>query len=66
MANDPNRTDDVDESIRPNQGGQPGTGADPVRGSVGDEVRGIADEGDEGFEDTEDLEDEEESDDGSF
>ena len=33
-----------------------------VRGGVGDEVRGIADEGEEEFEDTEDLDEEEDVD----
>ena len=60
MANDRNRTDDLyggPDRERPTD-----TPEDRVRGGVGDDVRGVADEEDDEFEDTDDLEDEEESD----
>ena len=66
MANDRNRTDDLDDISRPNPGSQTGMSDEGVRGGAGDDIRGVADEGDEEFEDTDDLEDEDDSDDASF
>ena len=63
MANDRNRTDDVE-----GPGGarrQRDMDEESVRGGTRDDVRSIADEEDEEFEDAEDMEDEEE-DEGSF
>lgn len=66
MANDRNRTGNLDESSGPNPGSQSEMNEERVRGGAGEEVRGLADEGDEEFEDTDDLEDEEDTDDASF
>lgn len=65
MANDRNRSDD--QYSGPSGGRQSDSfSEEPVRGGVGDEVRGVADEGEEEFEDTEDLEEDEEDSDSSF
>ena len=63
MANDRNRTDE--QYSGPSGGRQSESGEERVRNGIGEDVRGVADEGDEEFEDTEDLEEDEDSD-GSF
>ena len=63
MANDRNRTD---EQYRgPSGGRQSESGEERVRNGIGEDVRGVADEGDEEFEDMDDLEEDEDND-GSF
>ena len=66
MANDRNRTDDVEGLGGQNERDQSGIEEEPVRSGADDDVRGVADEGEEEFEDTDDLEDEDDSDDSSF
>ena len=64
MANDRNRTDE--QYTGPTSGRDSGASEEQSRNDVGEEVRGVADEGDEEFEDDmDDLEEDEESD-GSF
>jgi hypothetical protein len=65
MANDRNRTDDVDYT-GPNRDSERDMSEDRGRSDAGDEIRGIADEGDEEFEDSDDLENEDDSDVGSL
>ena len=62
MANDRNRTD---EQFFGPEGGRPSDSNEDRTGSsgVGEDVRGVADEGDEDFEDMDDLEEEEEEED---
>ena len=63
MANDRNRTDE--QYGGPTAGSQSESGED-VRNGIGEDVRGVADEGeDEEFEDADDLEEDDEND-GSF
>ena len=63
MANDRNRTDE--QHSGPSGGRQSESGEERVRNGVGEDVRGVADEGDEEFEDMDDLEEDEDND-GSF
>ena len=64
MANDRNRTDE--QYSGPTSGRESESMSEErVRNGIGEEVRGVADEGDEEFEDMEDLEEDEDSD-GSF
>ena len=63
MANDRNRTDE--QYSGPSGGRQSESGEERVRNGVGEDVRGVADEGDEEFEDMDDLEEDEDND-GSF
>ena len=63
MANDRNRTDE--QNSGPSGGRQSESGEERVRNGIGEDVRGVADEGDEEFEDMDDLEEDEDSD-GSF
>ena len=59
MANDRNR---MDEYAGPEEGRSNDSSEERVRQSgIGEEVRGVADEGDEDFEDMDDLEDDEEN-----
>ena len=64
MANDRNRSDE--QYSGPTEGRQGDSKDEPVRGGVGDEVRGTSEEGDEELEDLDDLEESEEESDGSF
>jgi len=64
MANDRNRTDE--QSSGPSSERQNESSEERMRSGIGDDVRGVADEGDEEFEDMDDLEDEDEDSDGSF
>ena len=61
MANDRNRTD---EQFFGPEGGRPSDSNEDRTGTgtsgIGEDVRGVADEGDEEFEDMDDLEEEEE------
>ena len=68
MANDRNRTDDVDYTgpNRDSERDMTDMSEDRGRSDVVDEIRGVGDEGDEEFEDTDDLEDEDDSDDSSL
>ena len=63
MANDRNRTDE--QYSGPSGGRQSESGEERVRNGIGEDVRGVADEGDEEFEDMDDLEEDEDND-GSF
>jgi len=63
MANDRNRTDE--QYTGPTEGRQSESGEERVRNGIGEDVRGVADEGDEDFEDMDDLEEDEDSD-GTF
>jgi hypothetical protein len=64
MANDRNRTDE--QFTGPGAGRQSDSSEERVRNtSLGDDVRGVAEEGEEEFEDMDDLEEDEDSD-GSF
>ena len=64
MANDRNRTDE--QFSGPSGGSQSDSGED-VRNGMGEDVRGVADEGDdEEFEDMDDLEEDDDSDGSSF
>ena len=60
MANDRNRTDE--QYSGPSGGRESESGEERVRNGVGEDVRGVADEGDEEFEDMDDLEEDEDSD----
>jgi hypothetical protein len=63
MANDRNRTDE--QYSGPTSGRESESSEERMRNGIGEEVRGVADEGDEEFEDMDDLEEDEDSD-GSF
>ena len=65
MANDRDRSDDQSSGPSGERTGDYSR-EDQVRTGVGDDVRGVADEGEEEFEDTDDLEEDEEDSDGSF
>ena len=60
MARDRNRMDD--QLGGPERGPQRDMDDERMRGGVGDDLRGVADEGDEEFEDIEDTEEEEDED----
>jgi hypothetical protein len=64
MANDPNRTDE--QSSDPSSDRQNESNEERMRSGIGEDVRGVADEGDEDFEDMDDLEEEDDDSDGSF
>ena len=67
MANDPKRTDDIDQYGGPNKEQRSDMNEERVRGGPGDDVRGVADEADEEFEETtDDLDDEDEDSEGSM
>ena len=63
MANDSNRADEL--YTGPDDDSRTDMNEDRMRGGVGDEVRGIADEDDEEFDEDEEM-DEEEEDEGAI
>ena len=63
MADDRNRTDDIDSADRPSSDRRSDMN-DEQGPAAGEDIRGEADEGEEEFEDADDLEDED--DDGSM
>jgi hypothetical protein len=65
MANDRNRSDEQ-YSGPSGERQRDQSNEEQVRGGIGDEVRGVADEGEEEFEDMDDLEEDESDSDGSF
>ena len=65
MANDRMRPDEQDSG--PGEGRPSDVSEERVRNpGIGEEIRGIADEGDEDFEDMDDLEEDDEDSDSSF